>query len=34
MAALDLVLYSVDKTWSKKLADWLNTELGLFLTNY
>ena len=34
MIAIDWALYSGDKIWFKKLAGWLNSELGLFVTDY
>jgi hypothetical protein len=30
MVALDWELYSEEKIWLKKVASWLNAELGMF----
>jgi hypothetical protein len=34
MFALDVALYTGDKTWFKKIAAWLNAKLGLFAKDY
>ena len=34
MFALDVALYTGDKTWFKKMAAWLNSKLGLFAKDY
>jgi hypothetical protein len=34
MFALDVALYTGDKTWFKKIASWLNKKLGLFTKDY
>jgi len=34
MFALDVALYTGDKTWFKKIAAWLNNKLGLFAKDY
>jgi hypothetical protein len=34
MFALDVALYTGDKTWFKKIAAWLNNKLCLFAKDY